>query len=69
MCSFRKYPYPPQRVTEIPWGGGVQKEAISEGVGPKGVAYRGFSPGGLSKISELLIKTASLLVLSKLSVI
>ena len=36
-------------------GGGVQKEAISEGVG---VAYRGFLPGGLSKIGELLINNS-----------
>ena len=44
-------------------GGGVQKEAISEGVG---VVYRGFFPGGLSTFGELFI-TASLL--NKLSVI
>ena len=41
--------------TEIPrWygGGGVQKEAISEGVGG---CYRGLFPGGLSEIVQLLI--------------
>ena len=55
---YRKYPFPPPR-----YGGqrkfraeaGVQKEAISEGVG---VAYRGFLPGGLSKIGELLINNS-----------
>ena len=56
---YRKYPSPPlpplRRATEIPSGGGVQKEAISEGVG---VAYRGFLPGGLSKIGELLINNS-----------
>ena len=51
---YRKYPSPPplRRATEIPGGGGVQKQAISEGLR---VAYRGFLPGGLSKIGELLI--------------
>ena len=42
--------------TEIPrcfgGGGGVQKEAISEGVGG---CYRGLFPDGLSEIGELLI--------------
>ena len=57
---YRKYPFPSppplRRATEIPsGGGGVQKEAISEGVG---VAYRGFLPGGLSKIGELLINNS-----------
>ena len=58
---YRKYPFPPppppplRRATEIPSGGGVQKEAISEG---EGVAYRGFLPGGLSKIGELLINNS-----------
>ena len=56
---YRKYPFLPppplRRATEIPSGGGVQKEAISEGVG---VAYRGFLPGGLSKIGELLINNS-----------
>ena len=37
----------------IPRGGGVQKEAISKGVGGGGTC-RGFSPVGLSKIAELL---------------
>ena len=32
--------------------GGVQKEAISEGVGG---CYRGLFPGGLSEIGQLLI--------------
>ena len=61
---YRKYPFPSprphppsplRRATEIPSGGGVQKEAISEGVG---IAYRGFLPGGLSKIGELLINNS-----------
>ena len=56
---YRKYPFPSppplRRATEIPSGGGVQKKAISEGVG---VAYRGFLPGGLSKIGELLINNS-----------
>ena len=57
---YRKYPFPSprpplRRATEIPSGAGVQKEAISEGVG---VAYRGFLPGGLSKIGELLINNS-----------
>ena len=46
--------------TKIPrgWGGGVQKEAISEGVGG---CYRGLFPGGLSdhEIGELLINNSS----------
>ena len=46
--------------TEIPrgWGGGVQKETISEGVGG---CYRGLFPGGLSdhEIGELLINNSS----------
>ena len=33
-------------------GGGLQKEAISEGVGG---CYKGLLPGGLSEIGELLI--------------
>ena len=36
LCSSRKYQYlspPPRRTTEIQRGGGVQKEAISEGLG------------------------------------
>ena len=48
--------------TEIPrgWGGGVQKEAISEGGGGGG-CYRGLFPGGLSdhEIGELLINNSS----------
>ena len=48
--------------TEIPrglGGGGVQKEAISEGVGG---CYRGLFPGGLSdhEIGKLLINNSSL---------
>ena len=45
--------------TEIPRGwGGVQKEAISEGVGG---CYRGLFPGGLSdhEIGKLLINNSS----------
>ena len=51
---YRKYPFPPPPTegNENSEGRGVQKEAISDGVG---VAYRGFLPGGLSKIGELLI--------------
>ena len=62
MCISRKYPYPrpPRMATEIlrGWGGGVQKEAISEGLG---VCYRGLFPGGLSdhEIGELLINNSS----------
>ena len=62
---YRKYPFPsPRSPPPLPrYGGqrkfraegGVQKEAISEGVG---VAYRGFLPGGLSKIGELLINNS-----------
>ena len=37
-------------------GGGVQKEAISEGVGG---CYRGLFPGGLSETGELLISNSS----------
>ena len=51
MCSSKKYSYPPP-ATEgngKSEGRGVRKEAISKGVGG-GVAYRGFFPGGLSKI-------------------
>ena len=61
MCISRKYPYPrpPRMATEILRGwGGVQKEAISEGLG---VCYRGLFPGGLSdhEIGELLINNSS----------
>ena len=55
---YRKYPSPPPPSTEgngNSEGRGVQKEAISDGVG---VAYRGFLPGGLSKIGELLINNS-----------
>ena len=56
---YRKYPFPsPPRYggqQKFRAEGGVQKEAISEGVG---VAYRGFLPGGLSKIGELLINNS-----------
>ena len=43
----------PMEGNRIPRGGGVQKEAISKGVGGGGTC-RGFSPVGLSKIAELL---------------
>ena len=46
---------------EIPRGGGIQKEAISEGKrggGGWGVAYRLFFPGDLSKIGESLINNS-----------
>ena len=47
---------PPRRVTEIPrGGGGVEKEATSDGWG---VSYREFFGGAPSKIGELL-KTSS----------
>ena len=39
-----------RRATEIPRGGGVWKEVISEGVG--GLLKEFFLPGGLSKIAE-----------------
>ena len=62
MCRSRKYPYPtappptPQRrATEIPRGGRVQKEAISEGLG---ACLQRLFPGGLSKIGELLINSS-----------
>ena len=45
---------------EIPRGGGIQKEAISEGKrgGGGGGAYRLFFPGDLSKIGEPLINNS-----------
>ena len=60
--------------------GSPEKETISEGVegclrrfffsrGGGGVAYRGFFPGGLSQIGELLIKKTTSSLLSRLSVI
>ena len=53
---YRKYPSPPPTEGNgNSEGRGVQKEAISDGVG---VAYRGFLPGGLSKIGELLINNS-----------
>ena len=54
---YRKYPSPPPPTegNGNSEGRGVQKEAISDGVG---VAYRGFLPGGLSKIGELLINNS-----------
>ena len=42
LCSSRKYPYPPpththtRKATEIQRGGGVQKDAMSEGLGGSG---------------------------------
>ena len=63
LCCSRKYPYHPPpppphtEATEIPRrGGGVQKEAISEGVGC--CLERFFFPGGLSKIGQLLINNS-----------
>ena len=45
-----KYPYPPRRATKIQReGGGIQKEAISEGVG---MATRVFFPEAPSTIDE-----------------
>ena len=57
-------PYPPsprpRRATGIPRrrggeGGGLEKEAISEGWG---IYYRGFFPGDLCKIGELFINNS-----------
>ena len=60
MCISRNYPYPPSNGNRNSegMGGGVQKEAISEGVGG---CYRGLFPGGLSdhEIGELLINNSS----------
>ena len=60
MCISRNYPYPPSNGNRNSEGigGGVQKEAISEGVGG---CYRGLFPGGLSdhEIGELLINDSS----------
>ena len=60
MCSSRKYPYfppppPPRRATEIPRGGRVQNEAISENV--ERCLQRFFSTC-LSKIGESLINNS-----------
>ena len=58
MCSSRKYPYPPppfsRRATE---GRGLQKEAISEGVG--GCLQKIDFSADLSEIVELLINNSS----------
>ena len=60
MCISRKYPYPAPLEWQQKFQGdkGVQKEAISEGVGG---CYRGFFPGGLvdHEIGELLINNSS----------
>ena len=60
MCISRNYPYPPSNGNRNSEGigGGVQKEAISEGVGG---CYRGLFPGGLSdhEIGKLLINNSS----------
>ena len=58
--SCSSIPTPPSppvgRATGIPrWGGGVQKEAISEGWG---IDYRGFFPGDLGNIGELFINNS-----------
>ena len=62
MCISRNYPYPPSNGNRNSegMGGGVQKEAISEGGGGGG-CYRGLFPGGLSdhEIGELLINNSS----------
>ena len=56
MYRVVPYPHPPvRRATGIPRGGGVQKEAISEGWG---IDYRGFFPGDLGKIGELFINNS-----------
>ena len=51
MCSSKKYPLRPPPPAKDDKGNserrGVQKEVISEGVW---VSYRGFIPGGLSKV-------------------
>ena len=53
LSGSRKYPYPPPpTATEIPRGGGTNRRQFPRGWG---VASRDFFPGGLSKISELLI--------------
>ena len=55
-CSSIPTPPPVGRATGIPrWGGGVQKEAISEGWG---IDYRGFFPGDLGNIGELFINNS-----------
>ena len=59
---------PPRPLTEIPSGGGVQKEAISEKVGEGGLASREFFPGAPS-IRSIGYKSLTAALLSKLSVI
>ena len=56
MYRVVPYPHPPvRRATAISRGGGVQKEAISEGWE---IDYRGFFPGDLGKIGELFINNS-----------
>ena len=65
FCSFRKYPYPPQRrATEIPRGGGSKRRQFPRA---RGFLTEVSFSGGLGKIGELLINKSSLL--SKFSVI
>ena len=55
MCTSRKYPYLPTESNRNSEGRGVQKKAISKGVGMLTVV---FFPVGLSKIGELLVNNS-----------
>ena len=58
MCSSKKYSSPHPHGGQRKFrgvGGGSKRRQFPSG---RGVAYRGFFPGGLSKIGELLINTS-----------
>lgn len=42
ICSYRKYPYSPQRATEIQRGGGPKGGNFQEGGGGGGLTFRVF---------------------------
>ena len=57
---YRVVPYPPpvRTATGIPRPGGEEGPKGGNFRGGGGAAYRGFFPGGLSKIGELLINSS-----------
>ena len=58
ICSYRKYPYPPRRETEIQRGAGPKRRQFPRGWGGGELGWltsRVFFPGAPSKIDEQTI--------------